>query len=234
MSVEELSLKALRSFAGVGAVDVASPQTALLVVDMQNTLIREDGFTVQRLLERDLKEAAAQYLSQLRTVVPNLRRVVDRFHQKAQTVVFINTVSHSGRQSGGQTINEWYDPDSPDAMIIEELGRQPQDVLITKSCPGVFLGSTIDLQLRRRGITNLVVGGVVTNGCVEQAIEQAHDLLYSCVLLSDGSAALTHDIHANALLRLDHRRAHVRSTDKVLEGRTIEATTIQVKESLAR
>jgi len=224
--MQELSLKALRSFSGVGEVEVASPSTALLVIDVQNSYVRHEGFTVRRLLERGLAEAAAQYERQLRRIIPNLRRLVDRFHGTHQLIVFVNSVNYPGRQSGGQTINQWFDPDSPDAAIIEELGRRPEDVLISKSCSGVFAGSTLDLQLRRKGINNLIVGGVVTDGCVEQAVRQAHDLTYACILLSDGSGALTDEIHENALERLEHRRAHVRSIDDVLSRPVIGATEI--------
>lgn len=229
--MQELSLKALRSFSGVGEVEVASPSTALLVIDVQNSYVRHEGFTVRRLLERGLAEAAAQYERQLRRIIPNLRRLVDRFHKTDQLIVFVNSVNYPGRQSGGQTINQWFDPDSPDAAIIEELGRRPQDVLISKSCSGVFAGSTLDLQLRRKGINNLIVGGVVTDGCVEQAVRQAHDLTYACILLSDGSGALTDEIHENALERLEHRRAHVRSTHDVLSKPVIGATEITLADA---
>lgn len=57
---------------------------------------------------------------------------------------------------------------------------------------------------------------------------QAHDLTYACILLSDGSGALTDEIHENALERLEHRRAHVRSTDEVLTMRVIGATGIMM------
>jgi hypothetical protein len=39
---------------------------------------------------------------------------------------------------------------------------------------------------------------------------------------------LTDEIHVNALERLEHRRAHVRSTDDVLASSVIEATTIEL------
>lgn len=170
--MQELSLKALRSFSGVAEVEVGSPSTGLLIIDMQEGYVRRQGFTVQRLLDRGLDEAAAQYQAQLLRIIPNLRRLVDRFHETGQMIVFVNSVNYPGRQSGGQTINQWFDPDSPDAAIIEELGRRPGDLLISKSCSGVFAGSTLDLQLRRSAIKSLIIGGVVTDGCVEQAIRR--------------------------------------------------------------
>ena len=224
--VEELSIKALRSFSGVGAVEVGAASTALIVIDMQNDFVHHDGFTVRRLLERGLPEAAAQYERQMRTIIPNLRRMIDRAHQRGQVVIFVNYVSYPGREAGGQKNNQWIPPGSEGAEIISELGAQPDDLVLSKCCSGAFPGTNLDFHLRRRGITSLLVGGVVTDGCVEQAIRQAHDLGYACVLLSDGSGALTDEIHENALERLEHRRAHVRTTDVVLSTRVIEATDV--------
>ena len=47
--MEKLSINALRLFAGVGQVDLWSPSTALLIVDMQVSCVRPHGYTLQRL-----------------------------------------------------------------------------------------------------------------------------------------------------------------------------------------
>lgn len=224
--MKELSLLALRSFSGVGAVEPSALSTALLIIDMQNGFLRADGFTIRRLRERGLDEAVRQYESQLHLITPNLARLVGRAREHGQMIIFVNTVNTPGRQSGGQTINQWIPRDSDEAEITPALAMQPEDLLVTKTCSGVFAGTNLDFLLRRRGITNLIVGGVVTDGCVEQAIRQAHDLGYACVLLSDGSAALTDEIHLNALERLAHRRAHVLPTEHVYAGLKIPATEI--------
>jgi nicotinamidase-related amidase len=231
--MEELSIKALRSFSGVGAVDTRSPSTALVIIDMQNGFVRRDGFTIRRLLDRGLDEAARQYERQLARIIPNQRRLVAHARERGQPIFFVNAVAYQGRQSGGQTINQWIPPASEEAEIIEELGRQPADLLLSKSCSGVFTGTNIDYYLRRRGVTSLVVAGVVTDGCIEQAIRQAFDLTYSCVLVADACGALTDEIHENALERLEHRRAHVLLTDAVLSTPVIPATGIALARSPA-
>lgn len=144
-----------------------------------------------------------------------------------------NAVSYAGRQSGGQTINQWIPPASDEAEIIPELDRRPEDLLLSKSCSGVFTGTNIDFHLRRRGVTSLVVCGVVTDGCIEQAIRQGFDLTYSCILVSDGCGALTDEIHENALERLAHRRAHVLTTDSVLATPVVAATGITLARTTA-
>lgn len=231
--MQELSLLALRSFSGVGAIEVEAPSTALLVIDMQDGFVQRSGFTIRRLLDRGLDAAADQYERQLRTIIPNLTRMIARAREKGQLIIFVNSVRYPGRQSGGQQINQWIPPDSDEAQIIDELGRRSEDLLVSKSCSGVFTGSNLDFLLRRREVTSLIVGGVVTDGCVEQAIRQAHDLAYACVLLSDGSGALTEEIHHNALERLEHRRAHVLSTDAVLSRARIEATEVPLVRATA-
>lgn len=224
--MQELSLQALRSFSGVGAIDPRAPTTALLIIDMQNGFLTADGFTIRRLRERGLEEAVRQYERQLTTVIPNLAQLIAQARSREQLIVFVNSVNAPGRQSGGQSVNQWIPPDSEEAEIAPALRRRADDLLISKTCSGVFAGTNLDFVLRRRGITSLIVGGVVTDGCVEQAIRQAHDLAYACVLLSDGAAALTEEIHLNALERLEHRRAHVLPTSRVVSGQPIPATEI--------
>lgn len=231
--MQELSLKALRSFSGVGEVDATARSTALLIIDMQNGFVRRDGFTIRRLLDRGLDEAAAQYERQLATIIPNQRRLIARARQNGQLVIFVNSVSYAGRQSGGQPLNQWMPPTSDEAEIIPDLDRRSEDLLLSKSCSGVFAGTNIDFHLRRQGIESLIVCGVVTDGCVEQAIRQAHDLAYACVLVSDACAALTQEIHDNALERLEHRRAHVLSTDGVLSIARVPATSITLDRTAA-
>lgn len=231
--MQDLSLKALRSFSGVGEVDTTARSTALLIIDMQNGFVRRDGFTIPRLLDRGLDEAAAQYERQLATIIPNQRRLITRSRQNGQLVIFVNSVSYPGKQAGAQPLNQWMPPSSEDAEIIPDLERQPEDLLLSKSCSGAFAGTNIDFHLRRAGIDSLIVCGVVTDGCVEQAVRQAHDFAYACVLVSDGCGALTEEIHENALERLEHRRAHVLSTEAVLSTARVTATNIALVRTTA-
>jgi nicotinamidase-related amidase len=221
--MEELSLMALRSFSGVGAIDLWSPATALLLVDMQIDCIRPHGYTLRRLRERSLDEAVLQYERQVGIAVPNLARLLARVRENGQVVVHTRAVRMPGRQPGGLE-RPSRNPLPDGAEIIEELAPRPGEIVLSKSCSGVFAGTNLDFLLRRLGITSLIVGGVVTNGCVEHAVIHGHDLGYACALIGDGCAALTDEIHENALERLEHRRAHVMLTDSVLATARVTAT----------
>lgn len=216
-TLHELSLRALRAFQGVGPVDLWAGSTAVLLIDMQVACVSSRGHNIQRLRECGLDVAAIQYEQQLRVAIPNLARLLARFRKNQQPVVHTHVVSLPGRRRGGQPREAMPIPFGSDqAQIIDELAPQPGETVLAKGCSNVFAGTNLEFLLHRMEITSLVVGGVVTNGCVEQAVNFAHDLGYACVLVSDACAALTDELHVNALERLQVRRAHVLTTDSLM------------------
>ena len=225
--MQRLSIDALRSFSGVAPIDLWTRRTALLSIDMQNRLAREDGYTVAMLRARGLEGAASQYLAQMNVAIPNVRALLDRQRSLGFPVVHVRPTRLPNRQGSATKPNIGY-TDSADAWeFVTELAPLPGEVVLDKACSGAFAGSNIDYTLRRLGVEGLIAVGCVTDGCVEQAIRYAHDLGYACVLVSDGTAALTEEIHQDALERLEHRRAHVRTAGALLAASGIERTEIR-------
>ncbi len=223
--MQELTRNVLRAFSGVPAVDPWSPQTALVLIDMQVSCIREHGYTIRRLRECGLEEAVVQYRRQLRGVVPNLRRVLDRARQNGQTIAHVHVVTVKSPQSPWTVqVTRWAPPGSDESQIIDELAPLPGEVDVPKACSGVFTGTNLDFIFRRLGVTGMIVGGVVTHGCVERCVMEGHDLGYASVLLSDGCASTTDELHENALERMVDRRAHVLTTNALLATERLPAT----------
>jgi nicotinamidase-related amidase len=175
------------------------------------------------LRQRGLTAAVEQYERQCAIAIGNLRRILARVRDNGQSVIHTRAVRLPGRQPGGQA-RPSREPTPDGDQIIEELAPLPGELVLSKSCSGVFAGTNLDFMLRRLGIANLIIGGVVTNGCVEHAVIHGHDLGYATVLIGDGCAALTDEIHENTLERLEHRRAHVLTTDAILSMTTVTAT----------
>jgi biuret amidohydrolase len=61
-----------------------------------------------------------------------------------------------------------------------------------------------------------VIGGVVTNVCVETTARDAADRGYNVVLLDDGCAAFSPEIHESTLLSFQGPFGRVRTSDEVL------------------
>ena len=76
------------------------------------------------------------------------------------------------------------------------------DILITKRQWGAFTGTELDVQLRRRGIRTLVLGGVATNMGVESTARQAWELNYEVIIAKDATTSLAADMHEFALTKI--------------------------------
>ena len=75
---------------------------------------------------------------------------------------------------------------------------EPSDLKVTKRQWGAFYGTDLDLQLRRRGVTTVVIGGVATNMGVESTARTAHEHGYAVVLAEDAATTFSAEMHAFA------------------------------------
>lgn len=62
------------------------------------------------------------------------------------------------------------------------------EMVIKKTKVNSFSGTDLDQYLRKNGITELVVCGMMTHMCVEAAFRAATDLGYKCTLVADACA----------------------------------------------
>jgi nicotinamidase-related amidase len=76
------------------------------------------------------------------------------------------------------------------ATLVDGL-EKPGDILITKRQWGAFHGTELDLQLRRRGITTIVLAGIATNIGVESTARAAWEHGYNLVVVEDACTTFT-------------------------------------------
>jgi len=86
---------------------------------------------------------------------------------------------------------------------------QPTDIVITKRQWGAFHGTELDLQLRRRGVRTIVLGGIATNFGVESTARQAWEHGYDVLLVEDACASPLAELHAMAIRHIFPRIARV-------------------------
>jgi len=80
------------------------------------------------------------------------------------------------------------------AEIVDVLKPQPGDVVIEgKRGLGTFESTNLDFVLRQRGITDVALGGFLTNCCVESTMRTAYEKGFNVVTLTDCTAALSQE-----------------------------------------
>jgi len=94
----------------------------------------------------------------------------------------------------------------------------PADLLITKKQWGAFYGTEMDLQLRRRGIKTIVLGGIATNIGVESTARAASEHGYELVVPEDMCSCLNNETHEFSFKYIMPRLARVVKSESITLG----------------
>lgn len=209
----------------------ADPQrTALVIIDMQEYFLNPAS-PLSRACEAQVPGVMAHFQERGRSVVePTLQRLLAFFRAHGLRVIYTTVASAlpDGRdlmpifqernavtraQIGAVAIpphtDEW-------ARIVPSLEPRGDELVINKTTYGTFSSTGLDHTLRNLGIGSLVIGGVVTNVCVETTARDAADLGYQVILVDDACAAYSPEIHAATLLSFQGPFGRVRLAHNVL------------------
>jgi nicotinamidase-related amidase len=180
-------------------------KTALVLIDLQ-----------QGVASRTCAPHSAQ------TVIQNAVRLAARFRELRAPVVLVNVAFHPDfRDFLDVPVDapaQFNPADLPPnwTQIVPELGPQPGDLLITKHQWGAFYGTELDLQLRRRGIQTIVLGGIATHIGVESTARDAYERGYHQILVEDAMSSMSAETHEFPVKNIFPRLGKIRSTNEVL------------------
>lgn len=180
------------------AVEVDLAKSAVVVVDMQNSFASKRGML--DILGVDISGAPK--------VIASIRKVLEAARAAGILVVYLRMgYKPDLSNSGGPHSPNWHKEGAMRLMncrpelkgklltegtwdfeIVEELKPQPSDLVVLKTRYSGFAGTTLDSQLRTRGIQYLFFTGIATNVCVESTLRDAFFHDYWPILIVDGAA----------------------------------------------
>ncbi|WP_046734576.1 hydrolase [Streptomyces humi] len=186
------------------SLSTLDPRTALVVVDLQQGIV---GMPTQ-------PHTGAE-------VVARTAELADAFRAKGLPVVLVRVSfaadfadavpGRTERQARGLAFPEGWD------VVVDELSGHAGDIHVTKHNWSAFHGTDLDVQLRRRGVTQIVLTGIATSIGVESTARDGYAHGYHVTLATDAMADADPEAHRGSVERIFPRLGESGSTAEVLE-----------------
>ena len=148
-------------------------------------------------------------------IIARAARLVRAFRERGLPVVLVNVAGMApGRTDAGMPKvsrpADW-------AELVPELEQQAGDYLVTKERWGAFLDTSLHDDLRKRGVTQIILAGISTSAGVGSTARSAYDLGYNVVLVVDAMTDRDADAHRLSVEKIFPRLGEIDSTENVLK-----------------
>jgi ureidoacrylate peracid hydrolase len=180
---------------------------AVLIIDMQNGFVHADG---------SIPRAGAP-LPNVDRVITSSVALVEAAREAHLPIVFTQHVFDPDYFDVAPRIvaKGMFDPETEtlvrnswDAAILDELKPLETERTVEKNRYDAFLYTDLDQVLRKLGVGRLLVGGVVTNVCVESTVRSAEQRDFEVIVAEDCTAGAL-EYHDAALAAMAYIAADV-------------------------
>ena len=191
-------------------IQLARDQTALLVIDIQNTYLEKP---------EDAEEAArwAPFFERMNgTVIPNTVKLLSYARANNIETIFarIACLTEDGRDRSLSQKKPGFNylllpKDREDSQLVSELEPQGDEITVLKTTDSALTGTNLRLILHNIGIKNVIVAGIFTDQCVSSTVRSLADESFNVVVVEDCCAAATMELHRHELEIINMIYCHV-------------------------
>ena len=207
--------KAHRSFYYKNAEDpediiLHKKETALLVIDIQNTYLEEPTDPG----ERERWNPFFRRMSDV--VIPNTAELVSWARTSGVEVIFarIACLKDDGRDRSLSQKKPGFNylllpKNREDSQIISELSPKDDEITILKTTDSALTGTNLRMILHNMGIKNVIATGIFTDQCISSTVRSLADESFNVLVVDDCCAAATDALHKHELEIINMIYCHV-------------------------
>lgn len=199
--------------------DIVLPprETALLVIDIQNTYLEIDPDPAEAERWAPFRERMNQ------VVIPNTARLIADCRGRGVEVIFarIACLKPDGRDRSLSQKKPGFNyllmpKDREDSQIVPELTPAADDIVVLKTTDSALTGTNLRLLLHNMGIGHVICAGIFTDQCVSSTVRSLADESFGVVVVEDCCAAATAELHVAELKSINMIYCHVVQSEDVL------------------
>ncbi len=176
---------------------------ALLVIDMQRYF---------------LQKSSHAYLRDSESIITNVNRIIDSCREASVPVIFTRHAHKPGEDAGN--MGSWWADiimDGTEMSLIDDRFQPLQsEKVLRKTAYSAFMGTDLEGLLRAKGITQLLITGVMTHLCCDSTAREAFMKGFDVFLVVDGTASSSRDLHLSSVKTLTDGFAIPATTKEVL------------------
>jgi len=134
--------------------------------------------------------------------------------------LFFTQHGHEPGEKPGMLAQWWIDliiKGSDDGRLLSDLDIREGDSIIPKTTYNAFHKTDLEEKLKDDGITDLVIGGVMTNLCCETTARDAFVRDFRVFFLADGTSTISEDFHLATLRNVGYGFATLMGCDQLIK-----------------
>ncbi|MBT33890.1 MAG: isochorismatase [Thalassobius sp.] len=166
-------------------MNILNISTAILVMDMQNTILGNYS------------------KSNLETVIQNVKQCINKARKEKITIIYVVLGFRKGFPEVSKN-NSMFSgfKERLNHLEVEEISKihaeiepEPEDIIVKKHRISAFSGNDLEMILRASNINHLVLTGVATSGVILSTFTEAFDKDYSLTVISDACKDRDDEVH---------------------------------------
>jgi len=206
-------------------LDLKANETALLVIDVQNTYLdRPDKSTLSGQALSEYEAWTPFHRRMNESVIPATAELLKLFRTRNIECLFARIACHTedGRdRSLSQKMPGWNNlllpKNQKPSQMVADLAPVGDEIVVTKTTDSALTGTNLRLILHNLGIKNVICCGIFTDQCVSSTVRSLADESFNVVVVDDCCAAGSDELHNKELEIINMIYCHVVSSQELKE-----------------